>query len=520
VSDETGEGYVTGIDYTWNFHRELAPTNLAWAMAMRGYAPPALDGPFRYLELGCGHGLSLNVFAAAHPQASFHGVDFNPNHVAGGRNLAAEGGIKNLQLIERSFADLARQDDLPEMDFIVLHGIWSWVSAENRRHIADFLRRKLRPGGVAYVSYNALPGWAEFVPVRQMMLNVAARTPGDMPTRVKAAVAWLGKFWATRNQSAASRTYRNRMERILKADVSYVAHEYFNKDWTLFYFRDLVADLGAVGLQFLGSATLEEGVSTFSLTRSQLDLVRQIADPIEQEQMRDHLRNAIFRRDLFLKPAPGAERAPDLATSPHVLSRIVGPQRSDHAFREEVTVSAGKLTFNSEPERILFESLRGGPRPVAELLEALWSHGQNHARTLASIRQMVACELLRSWNRLPPPAATSGRYRIPLPFNERAVEALATGTPRPRVVAAIHAGTGVDLTLREAHLLQGVVAAGLDGAVEHAFGRLKALNRRLVVDGQPLAGRQAHVEALDEELRAFRQHKLAHFVRLGVLERG
>ena len=74
MSDDWSEGYVTEIDYTWGFHRELSPANLAWVAALRGASPPPLDGPFSYCELGCGNALSLNVFAAAHPDASFFGV--------------------------------------------------------------------------------------------------------------------------------------------------------------------------------------------------------------------------------------------------------------------------------------------------------------------------------------------------------------------------------------------------------------------------------------------------------------
>jgi SAM-dependent methyltransferase len=517
MSDDRSEGYVTGIDYTWGFHREIAPTTLAWAAAIRGHAPPALDGPFRYLELGCGHGFSLDIFAAAHPQASFYGVDFNPNHVENGRRLAREGGLANVEFLEKSFADLAAGSDLPAMDFIVLHGIWSWVSAENRQHIVAFLRQKLRPGGIVYVSYNALPGWAEFVPVRQMMLDVAARTPGEVPVKVKAAVDWVRKFWGVRNHEAASRTYRNRMERILKADLSYVAHEYFNQHWTLFYFRDVVAELEPAELRFVSSATLEEAIPTFHLSKAQIELSREIPGTIEREQARDHLRNAVFRRDLFVRGAPNAEWAKDPSTSPHVRAQLVGPQQSDHQLKKEVTVTAGTITFGSEPEQALFAFVKDGPRPVSDAMDELWSHGQNHARTLTSIRQMVACELLRSWSRAAPPLPPAGPYRIPLAFNEQVVEAAITGAARPRVIAAIHAGTGLDLTLREAHLLQGIVAAGLGGAVEHAFGRLKALNRRLVVSGEPLSGRQAHLDALGKELEAFRKHKLAYFLRLGVL---
>lgn len=518
MSEDWSEGYVTEIDYTWGFHKELSPTNLAWASALRGHAPPDLDGPFNYFELGCGNGLSLNVFAAAHPQATFFGADFNPSHVANGRRTAEQGGIKNAHFLEKSFADLAHEKEIPPLDFIALHGIWSWVSAENRQHILAFLRDRLRPGGLVYVSYNALPGWSEMVTVRRMLLDVAARTQGDLPTKIKTAVQWLQKFWDTQNKDAASRSYRNRVERILKSDVAYLAHEYFNKDWTLFFFQDVVQEMRAAGLSWLGTATLEHTEPSFYLSRPRLALVREVSDPVDREQMRDFLSNGSFRRDIFVKGAPDPALARDPASSPALQALLVGPRRSNHQFTPEVKVSAGTLNFKEDHERALFELFKDGPRPVSDIFEPLWSMGRTNALALASLRQMVACDLLRPWARRPRlPAHDSGRYRFPLPFNEQAVSDIVNNKAKKQLVAAVNAGTGVGVNMRETYLLHGLVAAGLGGAVHHAVRTIEAAGRRLIIDGRPLQGHKAHEEELSRELDRFQRHKLAHFLRLGVL---
>jgi|GEM_PF-110443 len=520
MSDDWSEGYVTEIDYTWGFHKELSPTNLAWASALRGHTPPPLDGPFNYFELGCGNGLSLNVFAAAHPNATFYGADFNPSHVANGRRTAEQGGIKNVHFLEKSFADLATEKDLPELDFIVLHGIWTWVSAENRQHILSFLRDRLKPGGLVYLSFNALPGWSEMVTVRRIMLDAANRTPGDLETKIKTAVQWLQKYWNTQNKEAASRSFKNRIERILKSDVSYLAHEYFNKDWTLFFFQDVAQELRAAKLNWLTSATLEQTESSFYLSRSKLALVREIADPIDREQMRDYLSNGAFRRDIFLKGSPDAALARDPSTSPVVQSMIVGPRRSNHQFQNEVKVPAGTLSFKEEHERVLFEQFKDGPRPVSEVFDPLWALGRNNTMAFATLRQMVACDLLRPWARRPPPVklTDSGRYRFPLPFNEQTVADIVNNRARKQLVAAPNAGTAVGVSMREAYLLHSIVAVGMRNCIDHAIKLMEGANRRLIVDGHPLQGRKAHEEELGRELERFARHKLAHFVALGVLE--
>lgn len=519
MSDDWSEGYVTEIDYTWGFHKELSPTNLAWASALRGHSPPAADEPFTYCELGCGNGLSLNVFAAAHPRASFYGTDFNPSHIANGRRTAEQGGIQNVSFLERSFAELASAKDLPEFDYIVLHGIWSWVSAENRQHIVAFLRERLKPGGLVYISYNTLPGWSEMVTVRRLMLDIAGRTQGDIETKVKTAVEWLRKYWDTQNKEAASRSFRNRIERILKSDVSYLAHEYFNKDWTLFFFQDVVQELRAAKLTWLTTATLEQTEPSFYLSRPKLALAREVVDPVDREQMRDLLGNASFRRDVFLKGTPDAAFARDPATNPAFLSRLVGPRRSNHLFQPEVKVSAGTLSFKEEHERVLFELFKDGPKTVSEIFDPLWALGRNNTMALNTLRQMVASDLLRPWAHRPAELRLSdrGRYRFSLPFNQQAIADIVGNRAKKQLVAATTTGSGIGINIREAYMLHSIAAAGIKEAIPHAIATLEGAGRRLLIDGRPLQGRKAHEEELGRELDRFQRHKLAHFIRTGVL---
>src|SRR5690349_4739501 len=88
-------GYVTDTSYTDQFFRELSPTWLNYAAALNGVAPRPLEGPFAYLELGCGFGASTVVNAGAFPQGEFHGCDIIPAHVDGARRHAAALGVAN-----------------------------------------------------------------------------------------------------------------------------------------------------------------------------------------------------------------------------------------------------------------------------------------------------------------------------------------------------------------------------------------------------------------------------------------
>jgi len=66
----------------------------------------------------------------------------------------------DIHLSDQSFAEFCGRTDLPDFDYIALHGLWSWINDDNRAVIVDFIRRKVKVGGVVYISHNTLPGWA------------------------------------------------------------------------------------------------------------------------------------------------------------------------------------------------------------------------------------------------------------------------------------------------------------------------------------------------------------------------
>jgi SAM-dependent methyltransferase len=142
---------VAEIDYTYGYYRELQAGLMDFALLLAWQKPlgkGADSKPLRYLELGYGQGLSLNIHAAA-SRGEFWGTDFNPAQAAGAAEMANASG-SNLFLLDASFEELAQRDDLPLFDVIALHGIWSWISDLNRQFIVEIIRRHLRPGGVVY----------------------------------------------------------------------------------------------------------------------------------------------------------------------------------------------------------------------------------------------------------------------------------------------------------------------------------------------------------------------------------
>ena len=293
-------GYVTEVDYTHGYYRELSPV-LMTAVAHWRSVGCRVSRPMRYLELGFGQGLSFAIHAAACP-GEYWGTDFNPAHAAGTRHLLDAAGIA-AEVRDASFAELARED-LPEFDIIALHGIWSWISDENREVIVDLIRRRLAFGGLLYISYNVTPGWAPVMPLRQILKMHAdlAGSGGSITRRIDDAIGFtqrlidVGAAYFAENPALAER-----LKLIAGQDRSYLAHEYFNRDWQPMPFAEVADRLSAAKLEFLSSTDPLDLLEFIHLTPEMQALLGEVTNPVLQETVRDYLLNRQFRKDLFIR---------------------------------------------------------------------------------------------------------------------------------------------------------------------------------------------------------------------------
>src|SRR5476651_1447934 len=150
-------------------------------------------------ELGCGQGVSIGIHAAASTTQWF-GTDFNPAHIAFARTLSEASGA-DVRLYSDTFVDFADRADLPDFDFIALHGVWSWISDRNRAAIVKFVRRRLKPGGVLCISYNALPGYTAIEPIRHLLaehIGIAGNKGRPIVERIAAALDFAEELLATK----------------------------------------------------------------------------------------------------------------------------------------------------------------------------------------------------------------------------------------------------------------------------------------------------------------------------------
>ncbi len=301
MSDWTA-GYVAEITYTHGYYAELNPLRAPFALANAGLTLPKSA---RACELGFGQGMSLAIHAAG-SNTEWWGTDFNPAQAWFAQLLNEASGAK-AQAFDQAFAEFANRPDLPEFDLIGLHGIWSWISDENRGVIVDFLRRRLAVGGVAYLSYNTLPGWSAFAPMRHLMTQHAELFGAEgrgVVSRIDGAIEFADQLLALNPAFVrANPVTIERLKKIKEQNRHYLAHEYFNRDWHPMHFATMAEWLDSAKIQFACSANLFDSVDAINLTAEQQAFLNDIPDPVFRQTVRDFMVNQQFRKDYWVKGA-------------------------------------------------------------------------------------------------------------------------------------------------------------------------------------------------------------------------
>lgn len=446
-------GYFCDAQYIDYFYDGLSPWYMDYLAALRGF--PRLDpaGGFDYCELGCGTGLSLVVHAAANPRGRFVGVDLNHDHIERATQAAKAGRVDNVTFLEEDFAELLELD-LPRFDVIALHGVYSWVSPGIRKEIQAFIAHRLKPGGKVYISYNALPGWCQQIPIRQIMVNHVDGMPGNTLEKVAKGVEHLKLL---KDAGAASVNTGPQVQalvaHILEADPRYVAHEYFTPFWEAFYFQQVNEDMNRAGLTYLGCLPVAMNYGAFCLPQALQGVFEQVRSRAEFETRKDLVLNTVFRRDVYCL---GREQ-PGSGGGGRLEGVTLGSFRAREDFEFTFEVKGNQIQLDGEIFPRLADLLAGTRRPVADLM----AHPSLAGLGRDDLQQGLEC-LVASGQVLPcapdPDPAPAGL----IPLNRHLLErdAMAPGVS----LACPGYGTGLSLSQADALLVSGIGEAGLEGA--------------------------------------------------------
>ncbi len=509
-------GYVAEIDYTHGYYRELAPGLMDFALLNAGFEPPARNG-MRYLELGFGQGLSANIHAAAVP-GEFWGADFNPAHASNARRLAAVSGA-DAQFFDDSFAEMAERDDLPAFDYIVLHGIWSWVSDENRGKIVEIIRKHLKVGGAVYMSYNTLPGWSIAMPLRHIM-TLHAETAGSdaqgVVGRIEASIGFGSKLAEIgARYFAANPTAKGRLDAIAGQNRHYVAHEYFNRDWAPMYFSDVHDWLSDAKLGYIGAASTLDQLDGFNLTQPQRDTLGGIPYTVLRETVRDYLINAQFRKDLY---ARGARRLSPLERLERMMATrvtLVTPPTMEFS----VDAGLGKVQLKEEIYR-----------PIVEALDA----DKSAPKTIGALAENPKLASLPPGSLLEGMAVLIGSGRAHTAQSDEEIDQVAPRTAKLNAHLIERARISGDVSWLASPVIGGAISVGrfeqmflgarakglktpTDWAKE-AWKTLAQQNQSIIKNGEVLKTAEANLEELGAQAKTLAAERLPLFQRLKVVD--
>ena len=483
------EGYVADIAYTHGYYSELNPERLKLAFLAAGHVFPTAGAA---CELGFGQGVSANVHAAA-SMTQWFGTDFNPAQAGYAQELAAASGA-GARLFDEAFEAFCNRPDLPDFDFIGLHGIWSWISDANRAVIADFVRRKLKVGGVLYISYNTQPGWAALTPLRDLLTEHAQvmGSPGaGIVPRIDAALEFADKLLASgAKYGRANPQAAQRLAGLKTQNRNYLAHEYFNRDWVPMSFSKMNGWLADAKLSFAASAAYLDHVPQINLSSEQQDLLRQVPDRMFRETVRDLMVNQQFRKDYWvrgLRTLTTVEQGEALRRLRFVL---VVP-------RSKVTLKVSGAIGEADMQERIYGPLLArladhAPHSLAELGDALKEDGIDFGAVVQALLILVgksAVEPVQDEAVIEAAAPASARLNRKL-CEQAAFSGAVT------VLASPVTGGGVGLgRIEKLYLL--ARSRGIDGPGDRARFIVDALGRtgqRISSDGKPLESPEAEFE--------------------------
>lgn len=484
--------------------------------ALNGLSPPSGDD-FDYCELGCAHGDTISALAAAYPSARFLGIDLSAAHIASAKKLARDGALGNIGFLQRDMSDLVHED-IGEFDFISAHGLLSWVSPEKRRALVEFASVKLKPGGLLFVSYNALPGWSSVEPLRQLLhspLALSKDEPGasrlDRARRgleFAMAMAASGAEYFAKNPSAT-----DMLATISKTDLSYVVHEYMHEHWTPMYFARVAWEMASGGLNFAGVLPPFLNFRDQAIPAALEPIFESVTDRVTFESMKDFAINEFFRRDLYVK---GRALRSTENTNAYFDATAWTLRTAQPPSDRVVKLPHRTLSFESPIFATLYEALSLGGVTTANLATrpelAVFGEGKIRA---ALMKLAVAEHVIPVRTAAACPPVAGDFLELYADYNKMMLRRIGTDTPL--VMVSPEAGTAYPISALEALAIRALTEVRPEGRSQWIRDLVARNVVRMRVADRTLTSESEQVAAITDAVNSLRADRIPKFVELGIL---
>lgn len=476
------------LPYVSNAFPQTHPARLAAVARLFGLEMPSLD-KMRVLEIGCASGGNLIPLAAAYPEGRFLGIDLSGIQIADGRKRIAALGLTNIELRQQDITFFEGPDH--RFDFIVCHGVYSWVPEPVRHAILDICSKYLEFQGIAYVSFNVLPGWRPKQILRDALMAHVGQA-SNLRERIAKAREFMGFLAEHAPPGPYGAAVKEGVAQLQKVPDDYLAHEFLELDNAPCSFHDFMYAAGQHQLAYLGEADLHMMVPE-NFGPEAAKALRMLGGNtlLSTENYIDVVTGRTFRQTLLIPPARAA-----------ATKRNIDPQRIEdlHLLADITQVPSSEADMP-----YCFEN-RGG-RQIRTRVEAV-----RKAFELVAARRPATS----NFHQLVAEIETSDKKKLTLEERNEIRGALLQGVLSGLMVAST---MPVDIGAADADRPKATSLARKDAA----SGRTRTVNRRhenfdLGVVAQHILpvmdGARTRAELLDH-LKAKASEDALHFQRNG-----
>lgn len=376
--------------YPYLGYQQTHPDTSASVARLLGLNPTDVEH-CRVLEVGCAVGGNLVPMAYALPESEFIGFDISPSQIEAGQAIIKELGLTNIQLMTLDIME-ATEDKIGKFDYIIAHGIYSWVPDDVRDRLMQMCRDLLTENGVANISYNVLPGWKMMGMLRDMMLYHTRETesPDDKVMESRELAQFLVESVPQLNKGNVSfySSYRDFLEGynefVLKGrdessfPESLMLHDEIAVVNHPVYFHQFAEHCEQHGLQYVSESSLSKVMPTNMPQEIAQEMIEMSGDIIEMEQYMDFLYNRTFRQTLICHEEREVQRrlSPDVGmmskfyiasnaqlTTPNAIisekgvARWKGTDGAEFATDNPITKEAMRILLDAFPQSISFPDL-------------------------------------------------------------------------------------------------------------------------------------------------------------------
>jgi methyltransferase-like protein/2-polyprenyl-3-methyl-5-hydroxy-6-metoxy-1,4-benzoquinol methylase len=388
-------------------YAQTHPDRLATIAALMGWQAPPIERA-RVLELGCGDGNSLITMACTLPGGEFQGIDLAVEPIRRGQRMIADLGLKNVSLRQMNILESAA--DPGTFDYIIAHGLYSWVPEAVREKILEICRKHLADDGVAYISYNAYPGNHLRDAARRMM-RFHTRQFSEPVEQIRQGRAFLKFLSGAKSRPGLWQDLlKHQFERVEKYADAGLFHDDLSAMNQPFYFYEFMDAAARHQLQFLAEADFKE-MQTTDLTEEAIHVVRKMeqVNRVAREQYLDFVAGRSFRQTLLCRQGrqldgewkpeyvynllAAADAVPANTTANPATPGMEDFQRDKSVIATGQPVLKSALIFLGEvwPRRVPFDELLNKAR------ERAGRHDDSSQSTLDSDRRDLGEFLIRCY---------------------------------------------------------------------------------------------------------------------------